>query len=211
MAAQAASDKTAGGRKGSAIGSTIVELLIVTVIAAGLGFWLEPQSAGGGQVPRGEDDVRGRVQGGRVQGGRRQGGRRQGGREEPRLRDGAPHHRSAADRHQPRRAVDTWIRVEASIVFDPKTMEHPEIVGAEIATDELAYLRTLALPDLQGPIGLANIRQDLADRAMIRSGGKVSEFIFEPWWSNEARSRSPSSLVSFLSRPRGRRRSISAR
>jgi flagellar FliL protein len=72
---------------------------------------------------------------------------------------------------------DTWVRMEASIVFDPKTTPHPEIMAAEIATDEMAYLRTIALTQMQGPIGLQNIRQDLADRADVRSGGKVTEFI----------------------------------
>ncbi len=72
---------------------------------------------------------------------------------------------------------DTWVRVEASIVFDAKTTPHPEIIAAEIATDELAYLRTISLAELQGPIGLENIRQDLTDRAVTRSGGKVSEFV----------------------------------
>lgn len=73
--------------------------------------------------------------------------------------------------------ADTWVRVEASIIFDAKTMPHPETVAAEIATDELAYLRTIGLAQLQGPIGLENIRQDLTDRAVTRSGGKVSELI----------------------------------
>jgi flagellar protein FliL len=73
--------------------------------------------------------------------------------------------------------ADAFIRVESSIVFDGKTTTHPEILAAEIATDELAYLRTLSLPEIQGPIGLANVRQDLSDRAITRSGGKVSEFI----------------------------------
>jgi flagellar FliL protein len=73
--------------------------------------------------------------------------------------------------------ADAFIRVESSIVFDGKTTPHPEILAAEIATDELAYLRTLSLPEIQGPIGLANIRQDLSDRAITRSGGKVSEYI----------------------------------
>jgi len=73
--------------------------------------------------------------------------------------------------------ADAFIRVEASIVFDGKTLPHPEILAAEIATDELAYLRTLVLTEIQGPIGLANLRQDLSDRAIARSGGKVSEYI----------------------------------
>ena len=73
--------------------------------------------------------------------------------------------------------ADAFIRIEASIVFDAKATPHPEVLAAEIATDELAYLRTLSLTEIQGPIGLANLRQDLSDRAITRSGGKVSEYI----------------------------------
>lgn len=74
-------------------------------------------------------------------------------------------------------AGDTWIRLEASMVYDVKTLPHPEVIAGEIATDELAYLRTATLAQMEGPIGLQNIRQDLAERASIRSGGKVTELI----------------------------------
>lgn len=74
---------------------------------------------------------------------------------------------------------DTWIRLEASLVFDAKTLPHPEIVAAEIATDELAYLHTVSISELQGPIGLENIRQDLRDRAYVRSGGKVEDLLIK--------------------------------
>jgi flagellar FliL protein len=73
--------------------------------------------------------------------------------------------------------ADIWVRMEASIVFDGKSAPSGEVMAAEIAADELAYLRTVTLAQMQGPIGLENIRQDLADRAITRSGGKVSEFI----------------------------------
>jgi flagellar FliL protein len=72
---------------------------------------------------------------------------------------------------------DTWIRLEASIVFDAKAVEHPETLAEDIAGDELAYLRTVSLSQVEGPIGLENIRQDLNERAAIRSGGKVSELV----------------------------------
>jgi len=72
---------------------------------------------------------------------------------------------------------DTWARLEGSIVFDPKTLSHPEAVAAQIGDDALAYLRTVTLRELEGPIGLENIRQDLNDRASIRSGGKVRAFV----------------------------------
>ena len=72
---------------------------------------------------------------------------------------------------------DTWIRLEGSIVFDPKTLPHPEAVTAQIGDDVLAYLRTVSLRQLEGPIGLENIRQDLNERAATRSGGKVRAFV----------------------------------
>ena len=72
---------------------------------------------------------------------------------------------------------DTWIRLEGSIVFDPKTLPHPEAVAAQIGDDVLAYLRTVSLRQLAGPIGLENIRQDLNERAATRSGGKVHAFV----------------------------------
>jgi len=75
--------------------------------------------------------------------------------------------------------ADTWVRLEASIVFDPKALPHPDVVAAEIATDELAYLRTVTVSELQGPIGLENIRQDLRDRAVVRSGGKVTDLLLK--------------------------------
>ncbi|MBV8103580.1 MAG: flagellar basal body-associated FliL family protein [Hyphomicrobiales bacterium] len=72
---------------------------------------------------------------------------------------------------------DVWIRFEGSIVFDPKTLSHPEAIAGEIGDDFLAYLRTVSLKQLEGPIGLQNIREDLKERAATRSGGKVRELV----------------------------------
>jgi flagellar protein FliL len=72
---------------------------------------------------------------------------------------------------------DTWVRLEGSIIFDPKTLPHPEAVAGQIGDDVLAYLRTVSLHQLEGPIGLENIRQDLNERAATRSGGKVRAFV----------------------------------
>ena len=62
-------------------------------------------------------------------------------------------------------------------MFDAKSVEHPETLAEEIAGDELAYLRTVTLAQVEGPVGLENIRQDLNERAAIRSGGKVGELV----------------------------------
>jgi flagellar protein FliL len=72
---------------------------------------------------------------------------------------------------------DTWIRLEGSLVFDPRLMPHPEKAAAELGDDILAYLRTLTVKQLEGPIGLENLRQDLSERAATRTGGKTREFV----------------------------------
>lgn len=72
---------------------------------------------------------------------------------------------------------ETWIRLEGSIIFDPKTLPHPEAVAGEIGDDILAYLRTVTLKQLEGPIGLQNIREDLEERAATRTRGMVHEFV----------------------------------
>ena len=72
---------------------------------------------------------------------------------------------------------ETWIRLEGSIIFDPKALPHPEALAGEIGQDILAYLRTASLRQIEGPIGLENIREDLNERASIRGAGKVREFV----------------------------------
>jgi flagellar FliL protein len=62
-------------------------------------------------------------------------------------------------------------------VFDPKVLPHPEAVAGRISEDVLAYLRTVTLKQLEGPIGLQAIREDLNERAAIRSEGKVRELV----------------------------------
>jgi flagellar protein FliL len=72
---------------------------------------------------------------------------------------------------------DTWVRFEGSIIFEPKALSNAEAVAGQIGEDILAYLRTVSLQQLEGPIGLENIRQDLNERAAIRSGGKVRALV----------------------------------
>lgn len=72
---------------------------------------------------------------------------------------------------------DMWIRLEASIVFNPKTTPNPDALGLEIANDIIGYLRTVSVTQIQGASGLQSFRQILNERATIRSGGKVSELV----------------------------------
>jgi flagellar protein FliL len=72
---------------------------------------------------------------------------------------------------------DTWIRLEASLVYDAKVNPHPEALGGQIADDILAFLRTTSLTQIQGIAGLQNLRLDINERAAIRSNGSVKEIV----------------------------------
>lgn len=74
---------------------------------------------------------------------------------------------------------EMWIRLEASMIFDSSAVKQPGALAAEIANDLLAYLRTVAVTQIQGPIGLQNLRQDLNERAAIRSSGAVKELVIK--------------------------------
>lgn len=73
----------------------------------------------------------------------------------------------------------TWIRLEGSIVFKDETLAADEALAGEITEDVLAYLRSLTLSQLEGPSGMQFLREDLAERARIRSGGRVSELVIQ--------------------------------
>lgn len=75
--------------------------------------------------------------------------------------------------------ANTWARVEASIVFDKLNEEEVTIMAARIGEDLVSYLRTVSLPQIEGARGLQYLREDLNERATVRSGGKVRELIIE--------------------------------
>jgi flagellar FliL protein len=74
---------------------------------------------------------------------------------------------------------NAWIRMEASIVTDKLSEEEAGIVVARIGEDAASYLRTLTPAQIEGARGLQYLREDLNERALTRSSGKVRELIIE--------------------------------
>jgi flagellar FliL protein len=74
---------------------------------------------------------------------------------------------------------DTWVRLHVAIVFDPKAVEKPDIMAAEIASDIQGFMQTLSIAQLSGSSGLQHLREDLNDRAIVRSDGRVHELVIE--------------------------------
>jgi flagellar FliL protein len=73
--------------------------------------------------------------------------------------------------------TDVWVRLEATLLFEGKTLPRGEALAGEISGDILAFLRTETLAQIQGVAGLEHLRQDLNERASIRSDGRVRELI----------------------------------
>ncbi len=72
--------------------------------------------------------------------------------------------------------ADTWVRVELSAVFE----DEPDMAMADaISQDLLAFLRTVKMHQVEGPSGFLHLREDMDERARIRSGGKVSHLLIK--------------------------------
>ncbi len=74
---------------------------------------------------------------------------------------------------------ETWVRLHAAIIFDPAGIEKPDIMLANVSEDILGFMQTLSLAQLSGASGLQHLREDLNDRAIVRSDGKVRQLIIE--------------------------------
>ncbi len=74
---------------------------------------------------------------------------------------------------------DAWVRLQATLVFDSASTPKPDVVAAQIAEDILGFMRTITLAQIAGASGLQHLREDLNERAAIRSEGRVRELILQ--------------------------------
>lgn len=70
-----------------------------------------------------------------------------------------------------------WVRVQASIIYDRKAVQSPQVIAAQVGEDILGFIRTLSLAQIGGASGLQHLREDLNERVLLRSGGLVRELI----------------------------------
>jgi flagellar FliL protein len=75
--------------------------------------------------------------------------------------------------------ADNWARVEASMVTESMSDEDAGILAAHISEDIVTYLRSATVAQFEGSRGLQHLRDDLTERANIRSSGKIRELIIE--------------------------------
>jgi flagellar protein FliL len=74
---------------------------------------------------------------------------------------------------------DAWVRLQAAIVIDTKAVPQPDVLAAQIAEDYLGFLKTLTVAQIGGASGLQHLREDLSERAAIRSEGRIRELVIQ--------------------------------
>lgn len=72
-----------------------------------------------------------------------------------------------------------WIRLQTALVFDKTDAPAMDALAPKVGEDVLAFVRTLTLEQIQGASGLEALRDDLNERARLRSDGKVRELLIE--------------------------------
>jgi flagellar FliL protein len=71
---------------------------------------------------------------------------------------------------------DVWVRMELSLVFDG---EPDAAIAEQIHQDYLAFMRTVKLPQVEGASGFQHLKEDLEERARIRSNGRVKKILIK--------------------------------
>ncbi|WAP69535.1 flagellar basal body-associated FliL family protein [Jiella pelagia] len=72
---------------------------------------------------------------------------------------------------------EAWLRIEASLVVKQDGTLNGEVLAAEVESDTLAFLRSVQLAQVEGSRGLLHLRDDLRERAKLRSDAVVDYLI----------------------------------
>ncbi len=69
---------------------------------------------------------------------------------------------------------ETWMRLELSLLLDPKEISEQDVVAAQAAESVVTFLRTVELKKIEGPSGFLHFREDLGDMLSESYQGKIT-------------------------------------
>jgi flagellar protein FliL len=163
MAEEASGGEAGGGKKASPI-LTIAGVAVLTLVGAGGGWFLGGMIAPKDAAPDAHEQAAG--------------GEHGAGKE-----DGIPHISTEANGVVLLDPITTnlaypsnnWVRLEVALAFNGV----PDMPVAEsVHQDIMSYLRTVSLQQIEGPRGFQYLRDDIQERASLRSQGKVARVMF---------------------------------
>ncbi|MCU0832685.1 MAG: flagellar basal body-associated FliL family protein [Rhizobiaceae bacterium] len=73
----------------------------------------------------------------------------------------------------------TWVRLETVMVYDAAKGQPAPTLAPQLTEDMLAFLRTLTIGHVTGPSGFLHLKQDLTERARLRSDGFVEDILIQ--------------------------------
>lgn len=153
--AKTADTTNAEGKKGSLLLGLMVPLLVLTIVA-GAGGWLI-----GGQINAARSAP------------------------PPAEIKGEKASQTAAVRELPPIVTNlaapdgAWVRLQTAIVYDKADAKDMDVLSSKVMDDTMAFVKTLTVTQLQGASGLQHLREDLNDRAALRSDGRIKEMMIE--------------------------------
>lgn len=151
-----------GSSEGGAKGGFAVGLVVATIVAMAGGSFFGMHLGKIIPAGKGENDAA------------------NGSHEKPKMESGYKVVRLAPILVNVANPADAWVRVEASALFDSKENDDDvKLIVTKLTEDFVAYLKTVALSQIEGPSGFQHLREDLDDRARIRSDGKIKELVVE--------------------------------
>lgn len=170
-----------GKKKGGGLVVTIVIVLVLSVIAGGGGWFLGKSISDKFITQEKKDEIAKRASeeaaiAAAEAGGEKKGGKKEEGEGVPKLAN-EENNVIALEPITSNLAYpsESWVRLEVALLFGDKPDEK---TAEEVHQDIMAYIRTVSLQQIQSARGFEYLRQDIKERATLRTEGRVKDVMF---------------------------------
>ena len=170
-----------GKKKGGGLVVTIVIVLVLSLIAGGGGWFLGKSISDKFITQEKKDEIAKKAAeqaeiAAAEAGGEKKGGKKEEGGGVPKLAN-AENNVVALEPITSNLAYpsQSWVRLEVALLFGDKPDEK---TAEEVHQDIMAYIRTVSLQQIQSARGFEYLRQDIKERATLRTEGRVKDVMF---------------------------------
>lgn len=170
-----------GKKKGGGLVVTIVIVLVLSLIAGGGGWFLGKSISDKFITQEKKDEIAKKAAeqaeiAAAEAGGEKKGGKKEEGGGVPKLAN-AENNVVALEPITSNLAYpsESWVRLEVALLFGDKPDEK---TAEEVHQDIMAYIRTVSLQQIQSARGFEYLRQDIKERAALRTEGRVKDVMF---------------------------------
>ena len=171
-----------GKKKGGGLVVTIVIVLVLTIVAGGGGWYLGNMLSGKFITQEKKDEIAKKASEAAAVAAAEGGGQGGGEAKKP-GEDALPHLANEENNVVALEPItsnlaypsDSWVRLEVALLFGDKPDEK---TAEEVHQDIMAYIRTVSLQQIQSARGFEYLRQDIKERATLRTEGRVKDVMF---------------------------------